>query len=192
MAAARLTRNHRQRAKGNGGSPCNILKNLAKLGAQVPLEAIGLAGNDEDGRSILSDGEAHGIDAAHLKATARAATGSTDVMTVHGGGRRTFFHSRGANASRPDGCGEWCASLKIPVESIKGAAGAGDAFAAGVLLGLHETWPTAKGLTLGVCTAAACLAEVACSAGVRSMAERLELALRWGFQELSCIGATGR
>jgi sugar/nucleoside kinase (ribokinase family) len=73
---------------------------------------------------------------------------------------------------------------------MAGSAGAGAALAAGVLLGLHAGWPMKECLTLAVCTAAACLTEVTCSAGVRSTAECLELAQRWGYQELSCIGAT--
>ena len=309
--------------KGNGGSPYNILKNLAKLGAGFPLAAIGLVGDDADGRHILADCAAHGINPAQLKSTAQAATSYTDVMTVRGSGRRTFFHARGANAllapadfdfagsqarhfhlgyallldtldqpdaagiaamggvlgraqraglttsldcvsepsdrfrsviapvlpkgdvlfvndfeaekltgislvdghevrrsaveaagrrllalgvrrwavvhfpagvyaAQPDGPGAWCPSLRIPAESLAGAAGAGDALAAGVLLGLHEEWPMEKCLTLGVCAAAACLTDLTCSAGVRPSAECLALAERWGHQELSCIGATGR
>src|SRR5690606_23791490 len=83
---------------GNGGSPYNILKNLSRLGAGFPLEAIGLVGDDADGRWIRDDCIAHRVDTRALQATADAPTSYTDVMTVASNGRRTFFHQRGANA----------------------------------------------------------------------------------------------
>lgn len=83
---------------GSGGSPYNILIDLAKMGAGMPLQAAGLVGDDADGRTILADCEAHGVDTGLLKTTREATTSFTDVMTVRGSGRRTFFHCRGANA----------------------------------------------------------------------------------------------
>lgn len=83
---------------GSGGSPYNILIDLAKLGAKMPLEAAGLVGEDDDGRSILADCKAHGIDTSRMQTTREADTSYTDVMTVRSTGRRTFFHCRGANA----------------------------------------------------------------------------------------------
>lgn len=82
----------------NGGSPYNLLKNLARLGAPFPLEAIGRVGDDEAGRFIRADGAAHGIDLSQLGTSASRPTSYTDVMTEQGSGRRTFFHCRGANA----------------------------------------------------------------------------------------------
>lgn len=85
-------------ATSNGGSPYNILKNLALLGAKYPLAGVGLVGADADGSDILADCRAHGIDIEQLRVTPAAATSYTDVMTVKGNGRRTFFHQRGVNA----------------------------------------------------------------------------------------------
>jgi sugar/nucleoside kinase (ribokinase family) len=87
-----------RQSSGNGGAPYNVLKDLARLGAPFPLEAVGLVGDDEDGRLILADCSAHRIDIRQLRTTSAAATGFTDVMTVEGTGRRTFFHQRGANS----------------------------------------------------------------------------------------------
>jgi sugar/nucleoside kinase (ribokinase family) len=81
----------------NGGSPYNILKDLARLGAKFPLEAAGLVGSDANGDAILADCRAHGIDTTQLTPIS-VATSYTDVMTVQSTGRRTFFHQRGANA----------------------------------------------------------------------------------------------
>lgn len=83
---------------GNGGGPYNVLKDLSRLGAAFPLKAVGLVGDDADGRAILEDCAACGIDASRLLTAAGSSTSYTDVMAVQGTGRRTFFHHRGANA----------------------------------------------------------------------------------------------
>ena len=41
-------------SQGTGGSPFNVLVDLAKLGAGFPLYAAGLVGTDELGREIQS------------------------------------------------------------------------------------------------------------------------------------------
>ncbi len=85
-------------SESNGGAPFNILINLAKLGASFPLEGAGLVGNDAGGRWIVDVCQKHQISTQQLHQTDRAATSYTDVMSVEKGGRRTFFHRRGANA----------------------------------------------------------------------------------------------
>lgn len=272
---------------GNGGSPYNVLKDLALLGATFPLAGIGLIGDDDTGRTILADCRTHRIEASQIRSVSEAPTSYTDVITVESTGRRTFFHHRGANAllgahhfdfsgssakifhlgylllldrldrvsdsgfteaaqvlkaARQQGlrtsadcvseqgdrflkvaapalphvdyffandyeaqkltgltlrkgaqldpaavraAGQklldagvntwvilhftegayavsrdsehWQGSVKVPAEAIKGAAGAGDAFASGVLYGLHQEWPMSECLRLGVCAAATSL-----------------------------------
>jgi len=298
----------------NGGSPYNILVDLAQLGAPFPLAGAGLVGDDDDGRAILADCRTRSIDTKQLRTTAAAATSYTDVMTVGDTGRRTFFHQRGANAhfdiehvdftateaklfhlgylllldrldlvtagesrasrllqnaqaaglltsldcvsedsqrfqtivlpSLPfvdvlfandfeaekltgialrqraaidatavgqaarkllkagvrswvvihfpeavyachaSGTGLWQPSVRLAPTDIVGAAGAGDALAAGVLFGLHEDWAMADCLRLGVCAAAASLSHPTCSAGVGSAAACLELSNRLGYNAL--------
>ena len=298
---------------GNGGSPFNLLVDLARLGAGFPLAGVGLTGDDAEGRWVREVCARHGIDASRLAVCRDAPTSYTDVMTVRGSGRRTFFHQRGANAfldvehfdfadgnakifhlgylllldrlDRPDtesgtaaarvleravraGCrtsvdvvsedserfasvvlpalrwvdycflnefeaerttgvairrGEgieaaaveeaarrllaagvrewvvihhpdgacalgrdgrphWQGSVLLPQERIAGTTGAGDAFAAGVLYGLHEDEPIEGALRYGVCAAAACLGETSCSDGVRPLAQCLELGRTHGFR----------
>lgn len=301
---------------GNGGSPYNILKNLAKLTASFPLAAVGLVGDDADGDRVVEDCRQHAIDTTQLRRTANAATAYSDVMTDRSTGRRTFFHQRGANALLapehfdfsttsakifhlgylllldsldqveegkpravdvfrraraaglltsldcvsensdrfdrvvkpvlpeidvlfvndfeaekitgialrpgsgeaihrrqiedaaqalidlgvrqwviihfpeaayavgPSGAGFWQASLKVVDSSIKGAAGAGDAFASGVLHELHEGRPIADALLLGVCTAASSLSDATCSDGVLPVHECLQLHAQFGTREL--------
>lgn len=305
----------RRESRGNGGSPYNILKDLAKLGAPFPLEAVGLVGDDDLGRWIVADCKSHGIDTRQLHATRTLPTSYTDVMSVRATANRTFFHQRGANAElaprhfdfsrtrarhfhlgylllldaldapgrdgRPRACevlrsaaraglttsvdlvsessdrftrivpqvlpevdylfindyeterstgiklrqggairpkfvekaaarllefgvrrevfihfpeaayarkstgeGTWQASLRFPKEKIAGTAGAGDAFASGVLFGLHEGWATSRSLLLGVAAAAASLTHVDCSTGVPRAARCFSLARQLGLRAL--------
>ncbi|MFT4153415.1 carbohydrate kinase family protein [Parafilimonas sp.] len=82
----------------NGGAAYNLLKALYKLGANFPMEAIGLLGADERGNTIMEECRQMGIDTRQLRQTEAAHTSYTDVMTVKATGKRTFFHQRGANA----------------------------------------------------------------------------------------------
>jgi sugar/nucleoside kinase (ribokinase family) len=298
-------------SSGGGGSPFNILVDLARLGAGFPLAGVGLVGDDADGRRLVRACETHGIDSSRLRVTADAPTSYTDVMTVGGTGRRTFFHQRGANAllgpehfdfattparifhlgylllldrldqlvdGRPAACevlrraraaglvtsvdcvseesqrfqtivtpvlphvdimfandfeaeriaglplrpagriepaavvaaareflrrgvqswvivhfpeavyacgvsGEelWQPSVRVPPGDIAGTAGAGDALAAGVLLGLHDGRPMTECLRLGVAAAASSLRHPSCTDGVRPAAECVALAERLGY-----------
>ena len=65
---------------------------------------------------------------------------------------------------------------------VKGAAGAGDAFAAGVLLGWHDGKPVSEQLRYGVCAAAANLSEETCTGGMKPLEECLKLGTRFGFR----------
>lgn len=82
------------------------------------------------------------------------------------------------------GHGIWQPSLRVAPSEIAGAAGAGDALAAGVLLGVHENWSMADSLRLGVSAAAASLFHPTCSGGVQPVADCLALAQRLGFNSL--------
>ena len=53
-------------SEGTGGSPYNILINLAKLGAKIPLAGAGMVGKDGFGDYILKDLKRHKVDAANL------------------------------------------------------------------------------------------------------------------------------
>ena len=90
--------NIRDQSQGTGGAPFNVLVNLAKSGVPFPLFGAGLVGQDALGKQILDTCRTHKIDVTQMRATAKAPTSYTDVMTEQGHGRRTFFHARGANA----------------------------------------------------------------------------------------------
>jgi sugar/nucleoside kinase (ribokinase family) len=75
-------------------------------------------------------------------------------------------------------------SVNMPQASIGGTTGAGDAFAAGILLGLHENAPMKTALRYGVCTAAASLTDPSSSDGVVPLRECLALAEKHGYRDL--------
>jgi sugar/nucleoside kinase (ribokinase family) len=77
--------------------------------------------------------------------------------------------------------GEVCyeASVRVPRDLIVGAVGAGDAFAAGFLYGLHEGRHLADCLHWGCCVAAVSLRSAAASDGIPTLAEALIVCSGW-------------
>jgi sugar/nucleoside kinase (ribokinase family) len=73
-------------------------------------------------------------------------------------------------------------SLKLPVDRIKGATGAGDAVTAGVLFGYLEGLPMETCLVYGVCAAAACLLHPSASDGVLPLSKCLEFVSELSFR----------
>jgi sugar/nucleoside kinase (ribokinase family) len=100
--------------------------------------------------------------------------GVRDLVVIH--------FPEGAFARNSRGDQVWQSSLKLPVNYIAGTAGAGDAFCAGVLLGLHEGWKLQRALLTGVCLAAASLSDPTCTAGVGSLKAALALGRKHGFR----------
>ncbi|NOY78667.1 MAG: carbohydrate kinase family protein [Calditrichaeota bacterium] len=74
-------------------------------------------------------------------------------------------------------------SVRVPSEKIKGAAGAGDAFAAGFLYGMHEQWDIQASVRLGVSVAAVSLFDSTCSGSILPVDECLKTGERFGFRE---------
>ncbi len=104
------------------------------------------------------------------------------ALLQHGVRELVVIHfPEGAFARTRKGEDAWQSSLKLPPKYIAGTAGAGDAFCAGVLLGLHEGWELQRCLHTGACVASACLSHPPCTAGVKSLGASLALARRFGF-----------
>ena len=99
--------------------------------------------------------------------------GVRELVVVH--------FAEGAFARTRKGDDFWQSPLRLPPKYIAGTAGAGDAFCAGVLYGLHEDWDLQRCLLTGVCIAAASLADATCTAGVKSLNSSLGLARKFGF-----------
>lgn len=89
-----------------GGAVCNDIVDLAKLDPSLPLKALGVIGDDEDGRFILAElGKHKNIDLGLLKLKGR--TSFTAVMSNNENKNRTFFQYRGANALFDETCIDW-------------------------------------------------------------------------------------
>jgi sugar/nucleoside kinase (ribokinase family) len=74
--------------------------------------------------------------------------------------------------------------LQVPPTQIVSTVGAGDAFAAGLLLALHESAPIETALKYGICVAASCLQGVGASDRIGALEESLGLEARFGVRSL--------
>jgi sugar/nucleoside kinase (ribokinase family) len=99
--------------------------------------------------------------------------GVRDLVIIH--------FPEGAFARTRKGEDHWQSSVRLPEKLIRGTVGAGDAFAAGVLIGLHEGWELPRSLQTGVCVATACLTDPTCSGGIKSLGTSLALGRKYGY-----------
>ncbi len=179
----------------------NVLRKARSAGLETNLElmTIPAARLAELGRPslphldtlIVNDFE---IGALAGRATRRA-DGTTDVGAVQraidetlelGPLRWIVAHFLdGAVAGGRDGARLALGSVAIPPSAIAGANGAGDAFAAGMIYGLHEAWPIEDCLRLAHASAAASMRAVSTTEGVAPVAECFALAEKWGFRPLA-------
>jgi sugar/nucleoside kinase (ribokinase family) len=115
-------------------------------------------------------------DPAAIRAAARdlLALGVRRVACIH--------MPEGGYAMTAEGEEMWQPSLALPPGYVKGAAGAGDAFCSGVLVGLHERWDLERSLQLAVAAAAVSLSDPGCTTAACSMAETLAAAGRFGYR----------
>ena len=102
-------------------------------------------------------------------------------LLARGVGRQVVIHFvDGAVVADSTGGVTIQGSLTLPDGFIVGATGAGDAFAAGYLYGIHEGLGIPASIELAVCSAAACLTHPTPSMGLRPVAACLELAKEHG------------
>lgn len=137
---------------------------------------------------IINEVEAGKVAGVNLKTVPVDVSAVADVarlLLTRGVQRQVVIHfESGAVVADRDGSVSIQASLNLPQGFIIGATGAGDAFAAGYLHGVHEGWSTADSLTLAVCSAAACLTHPTPSEGLRPVADCLRYADEYGFRQL--------
>jgi sugar/nucleoside kinase (ribokinase family) len=113
------------------------------------------------------------LDTVSLKHAAGALLqmGVREVVVIH--------FPEGGFARTRKGEDFWQSSLNLPPKYIAGTAGAGDAFCAGVLYGLHEGWDLGQSLKTAVCAAAASLSHPTCTEGMKDLQTCLALAKRF-------------
>ncbi len=90
---ARITATDQQ----GGGCGYNLGVDIRKLDCTMPVEAIGLAGNDTDGKFLLDLATSVGIDITQLRQIEGVQTSFTDVFVAADTARRTFFHHTGSS-----------------------------------------------------------------------------------------------
>lgn len=131
------------------------------------------AGNTTGFKVRQADGRLDTVALRHA-AGALLQLGVRDLVVIH--------FPEGSFGRTRKGDDFWQSSVKLPEKFIAGAAGAGDAFCAGVLLGLHEGWDLQTSLQAGVCAAAASLSDPTCTGGMKPLKACLALGKKYGFR----------
>jgi sugar/nucleoside kinase (ribokinase family) len=119
------------------------------------------------GLPVSKDGR---FNATHALAAAQALLdqGVAELVSIH--------HPEGAIALRKSGEKAFAPSVNVPQNEIIGTVGAGDAFYAGMLFGIHEDWPLDQCLALANASAATSLHSPTTSASIRPWRECLDYA----------------
>lgn len=125
------------------------------------------------GRRTVEDG-ATDVEACVAAGAEVMARGAMRVLAVH--------FPRGAVAFERGGRVTRRASVAVPPAEVAGANGAGDAFAAGMMYGLHEGWEVDRALGLAHAAAAASLRAMSTTASVAPWRDCLALAEGWGWR----------
>jgi len=102
--------------------------------------------------------------------------GVSDLAAIH--------HPDGAVAVSASGETAVRGSVRVPSSEIVGSVGAGDAFYAGMLFGIHEDWPLTRCLDLGNAAAATSLHAATTSASIRPYKDCLAYAAARGLNTL--------
>lgn len=157
--------------------PADILK--ARVTPCLPLLDY-LIINDYEAESVtgLSVTKAGRLDLQAAEKACRVLLdmGVKELATIH--------HPNGAVAVTRDGKAANRGSVKVSPDEIAGSVGAGDAFYAGMLFGIHEDWPLEKCLDLGNAAAATSLHSPTTSAAIRPWTECLAFANERGLHLL--------
>ena len=82
----------------NGGPAFNALVDWAHMKVPFPLYALGLVGNDDDGRWVRSQLDQVGVDTSLLGVHKKARTSVSTIVSATNSRTRTIFHHAGANA----------------------------------------------------------------------------------------------
>ena len=98
--------------------------------------------------------------------------GSMELLVVH--------FPRGAIAMQRGADPLVTPSAAVPKEAIAGSNGAGDAFASGILYGMHQGWPLRDALQLAHASAAASMRHIGTTDGIERWQDCLALARGYG------------
>ena len=134
--------------------------------------------NDYEAGSLtglrLTNGAALDWKAAEAACRRLLDLGVGEIAAIH--------HPDGAVAVRRNGETVMRGSVNVPPAEIAGTTGAGDAFYAGMLFGIHEDWPLQRCIDLGNAAAATSLHSPTTSASIRPWTECLAYAGKHGIK----------
>ena len=172
----------------------NLLQRARSLGYLTAVETVSIADtrfrdvvmaslaqadyfflNEVEASLLLDEQVAPTSGALRSAATAIAALGAPGRVIVH--------CVEGAVCRDPDGALATQPSLDLPVDMIEGSTGAGDAFTAGFLYGVHEDADVQACLLQGVSAAAQSLTHPTASGGMRLLDECMTLPDRFSFRK---------
>jgi len=135
------------------------------------------------GRATTDDGQTD-VEACLEAGALVMERGAMKVLAIH-------FPSGGLAFER-DGTVTRVPSVDVPPAVVKGANGAGDAFAAGFMYGWHEGHPVADALRLAHACAASSLRSVGTTGSVETVAGCLALADGWGWRSDAALHPVAR
>ena len=168
---------------GNGWSV--LLQQAQAAGLHTNLELVSMAPDRTAAAALpclphldsivineLEAGALTGIDAAVPTADGPVGWAALEAMALglieRGVSALAVVHfPAGCVAAAPGGRTWRQGSVRLAREQVRSTTGAGDAFAAGVILGLHEGWPVEHSLRLAVASAAACVRSPGTSDGIK-------------------------
>ena len=138
---------------------------------------------------VVNDYEASSITgvavAPHVRLSWAAAEEACRKLLVMGVGELAcVHHPDGAVAVKRSGEVSKRPSVRVEQSEIAGATGAGDAFYAGMLFGIHEGWTLERCLDLGNAAAAMSLHSPTTSAGIRPWEECMAYAKAKGLRQI--------
>jgi sugar/nucleoside kinase (ribokinase family) len=81
-----------------GGSACNLAIDIRTLDPCLPVETIGLVGDDSAGRFLLDQADTHGIRRYQLVVAPETTTQFAEAYTSRLSGRRTHIYRAGASS----------------------------------------------------------------------------------------------
>lgn len=184
--------------QGDANGWVTVLKRARAAGLETNLELVSV----DEGRlrdailpclPHLTTLVCNDFEIGALTATRTVRVGQTDVTAVEAAARKVLgmgamdlvavHFTGGAVLVAREGEAIHAPSVAIPAEAVKGANGAGDAFAAGFFYGRHKGWDNLACLRMGHATAAACLRAPGTYDAVESAAACLDLAERWGWRD---------
>ncbi|MBN2322294.1 MAG: carbohydrate kinase family protein [Spirochaetes bacterium] len=106
----------------------------------------------------------------------RALERSLETLSESGNSKLVCIHfPEGAYACEAGGAPRFVPSHKPPDGFIKGTVGAGDAFCAGMLYGIHEEWDLGRAMRFANAMACFCLTDTTTTGGMRSIGETRRL-----------------